>query len=224
MSVRELLRRFLPDQAPVPFPEQVRSALAAVAAAFAVTFLAAHLLSPPLPLIAAIGASSALVFAVPMSPLAQPWPVVGSYLVSALAGVVAARWVPGVALAAGIAVGASIFAMLALRCLHPPGGAVALFAVIGGDEIHAMGFKYVLAPVLVNALLLVLVALLVNNAVAGRHYPRRPVPPHMHAGDFTEDDLKLALRDYGHPLAASEEELDAIIELAQLRAQARTRK
>jgi CBS domain-containing membrane protein len=224
MDYSELAKRFLPDRVQAPVAEQLRSGLAAMVAVVVVAWVASHVLAMPLTLVAAVGASSALVFGLPMSPLAQPWPVVGSYLVSAVAGVAAARWVPGLALASGVSVGAAIVGMLALRCLHPPGGAVALFAVIGGDEVRAMGFHYVVTPVLVNAVLLVLVGLVVNNLLAGRHYPRRQVPPHAHAGGFTEDDLKSALHDYGHPLAASEEELDAILELAERRARARSQK
>jgi CBS domain-containing membrane protein len=172
-------------------------------------------------LIAAIGASSVLVLALPMSPLSQPWSVIGGYLVCAVSGVLAGQWVPGMAVAAGVAVGLAIFGMLVFKCMHPPGGAVALFAVIGGDGIHALGWHYVVSPVLVNAVLLVAVALLVNNVIPGRHYPRRLVPDHLHAGGFTERDLKAALHDYDHPLAASEEEFDAIIALAESKARER---
>jgi CBS domain-containing membrane protein len=223
MMPGDFLRRFLPDVAHVPLAERLRSGLAALLAVAAVTWMADWLVAPPVPLIAAIGASSALVFALPMSPLSQPWAVVVGYVVCALAGVLAARWVPGVALAAGVAVGAAIFGMLVFRCMHPPGGAVALFAVIGGDGIRALGFQYVLTPVLVNALLLVATALMVNNLLPGRHYPKRAVPAHVHAGGFTGDDLKSALRDYDHPLAASEEEFDAIIALAERKAAERRR-
>jgi len=220
MKPGELARRFLPDAVVVPAAEQLRSALASGLAVVVTVWLCTQVLALPLPLVAALGASSALVFGLPMSPLAQPWPVVGSYLVSGLCGVTAARWIPGLALAAGVGVGAAVLAMLALRCLHPPGGAVALFAVIGGEPVRALGFNYVLAPVLANAVLLVLLALAVNNLLPGRHYPRRPVPPHVHTG-FTEADLKAALEAYDHPLAASEEEFDAILELAERHARRR---
>ena len=223
MRLRELAQRFRPDPAAVPPAEQLRSALAAALATLVVVWFCTQVVAMPVALVAALGASSALVFGLPLSPLAQPWPVVGSYLVSALSGVAAARWLPGVPLAAGVAVGGAVIGMLALRCLHPPGGAVALHAVIGGEAARTLGFQYVLTPVLVNALLLVLLALVVNNLLAGRHYPRRPVPPHAHAGGFSEDDLKAALLEYGHPLAASEEELDSILELAESHARKRRR-
>ena len=85
-------------------------------------------------LVAPIGASAVLLFAIPASPLAQPWAVVGGNTVSALAAVVLTRFVQEPALAAGCAVGVAILAMTALRCLHPPGGAAALLVALGGGE------------------------------------------------------------------------------------------
>lgn len=199
----------------------LRATIAAFAAAFAVLAASGGTFVASPPLLAAIGATSVLVFALPMSPLSQPWNVVGGYLVSAVAGVAAARWVPGLALAGAVAVGVSVFGMLALRCLHPPGGAVALYAVIGGAQVHSLGFAYVLSPVLADALFVVAVALAINNLLPDRHYPRRPVASHAHLGGLTADDLTAALHEYGHPLAASGEELDAILSLAERRASLR---
>jgi CBS-domain-containing membrane protein len=57
------------------------------------------------------------------------------------------------------------------KTLHPPGGATALIAVVGGEQIHRLGLLYILAPVGLGALLLLLVALLVNNIPSTRRYP-----------------------------------------------------
>ena len=73
-------------------------------------------------LAAPIGASAVLVFAVPSSPMGQPWPVIGGNMVSALAGIAAAQWFGHGALAAGVAVSGAILGMSAARCLHPSGG------------------------------------------------------------------------------------------------------
>lgn len=220
LSLRDILGRLKPEAATAP-PEWLWSAASALVAALVVLAVSGGTLAASPPLLAAVGATSALVFALPMSPLAQPWAVIGGYLVSAIAGLAAARWIPGVPLAGAVAVGGAVFGMLALRCLHPPGGAVALHAVIGGPEVQALGLGYIVSPVLLDALLLVAIALVVNNIQRDRHYPRRPVAAHAHLGGLTEDDLKEALREYGHPLAASEEELDAILSLAERRARAR---
>jgi CBS domain-containing membrane protein len=123
-------------------------------------------------LVAPMGASAVLVFAVPASPLAQPWPVIGGNAVSALVGVAAARWIPEPALAAGMAVGGAILAMSLLRCLHPPGGAAALTAVIGGPAVKAAGFAWPFAPVALDAVLLTLAGLAFHR-VNGHRYPHR---------------------------------------------------
>ena len=179
--------------------------------------------SPPF-LVAALGASAGLVFALPASPLAQPWSVVGSYLVSAGMGVAAAKMVSDVPLAAALAVGLCTLGMLTLRCLHPPGGAVALFAVIGGEKVAALGFGYVLSPVLANALLLIGVALVANNLLPGRRYPRLHPEANPHRVKDPEplsrlglrhEDLHSALVEYGRPLYIGGDELDAVIQLAE---------
>ncbi len=119
--------------------EKLRSGVAALAAVFLTAWFG-HLLAADAPLlVAAIGASSVLLFALPSGPLSQPWPVLGGYLVSALVGVTCARFVPDLALASALAVSLSILGMLWLRCVHPPGGAVALHAVIGGAAVDDQG-------------------------------------------------------------------------------------
>ena len=82
-----------------------------------------------------MGASALLLFAIPSSPLAQPWSIVGGNTVSALIGLLVSRYVPEPAVAAGCAVAFAIAAMSLLRCLHPPGGAAALTAALGGPAV-----------------------------------------------------------------------------------------
>ena len=77
-------------------------------------------------LIAPMGASAILLFAVPASPLAQPWPVIGGHMVAALVGVTIAHLVGTPMLAAPLAVALSFGAMTIFRCVHPPSGAIAL--------------------------------------------------------------------------------------------------
>ncbi len=88
-------------------------------------------------LVAPMGASAVLLFAVPASPLAQPWSIIGGNTISALIGVIVAHFVHEPALATGIAVALAIAAMSFTRCLHPPGGAAALTAVLGGPAVTA---------------------------------------------------------------------------------------
>jgi CBS domain-containing membrane protein len=128
-------------------------------------FVCGRLLSPAdVPVIVApLGASAVLIFAVPSSPLAQPWPVVGGNMISAFVGVTAFKLIPNDVLAAGAAVGAAILLMSLLRCLHPPGGAAALTAVIGGPGIHAAGFAFAFVPVALKSVALVLLAWLFHR-------------------------------------------------------------
>ncbi|MBF0246610.1 MAG: HPP family protein [Alphaproteobacteria bacterium] len=123
-------------------------------------------------LIGAFGASAVLVYGVPTSPLAQPSSVLGGHLVSATVGVSALHVVgePNW-LAAALAVSAAIVAMQFLRCVHAPGGASALIAVVGSPAIHDLGFWYVAFPVGAGALILLAVALVTNNVGAKRRWP-----------------------------------------------------
>lgn len=123
--------------------------------------------------VASVGASAVLLFAAPHGALSQPWPVFGGQLVSALIGVSCARWLDGEPmLAASLAVGLSIAAMYSLRCLHPPGGATALYAVLGGETVRALGYGYVFSPVLLNAVVLLAVAVAYNYPFVWRRYPQ----------------------------------------------------
>ena len=122
-------------------------------------------------LVASMGASAVLLFAVPHGALSQPWPVLGGHLVSALIGVSCAKFIPLPMFAAALAVALAIGAMHYLNCIHPPGGATALSAVIGGDAIHQLGFQYVLTPVLLNVLIVLIVAILFNYPFHWRRYP-----------------------------------------------------
>jgi CBS-domain-containing membrane protein len=122
-------------------------------------------------LVASMGASAVLLFAVPHGPLSQPWPVLGGHLVSALVGVACGKAIAQPMLAAPVAVGLAIGSMHYLRCIHPPGGATALSAVVGGEPVHHLGFHFVLTPVLCNAVVILLVALLFNYPFVWRRYP-----------------------------------------------------
>lgn len=118
-----------------------------------------------------LGATAVLVFAAPHSVFAQPWSVLAGNLLSALVGVACQRLLPEPTLAAAAAVALAIAVMHAARCIHPPGGATALAAVIGGPDIHQLGFAYAIYPVGVNCLLLVAAGIAFNYPFAWRRYP-----------------------------------------------------
>ena len=146
-------------------------------------------------LIAPMGASAVLLFAAPASPLAQPWSILVGNGVSALMGVLSASLVPDMAIASALAVMLAIAAMFLTRSLHPPGGAVALTAVIGGEGIRALGVGYVLLPVLLNSLLLLSLGLLYNRAL-GRRYPHGgKAAPNRHQTADPQPSARLATQD-----------------------------
>jgi len=117
------------------------------------------------PVVASMGASAVLLFAVPQGALSQPWPVIAGHGISAVIGVICARYIPHPSMATACAVGLAIGAMHQLKCLHPPGGATAFTAVMGGDAIHKLGFQFVIFPVLINAVLMVLLALTIHGLI-----------------------------------------------------------
>lgn len=179
--------------------------------------------------IAPMGASAVLLFAVPASPLAQPWSIIGGNLVAALIGVSCASSIASPGLAAGLAVALAIGAMFPLRCLHPPSGAVALTAVLGGPAVSELGYRFVVYPVLLNSLLLTLLALLINN-LAQRSYPHRVphVPSHATADrppservGISRADLHAVLADRGELIDISEDDLQEILLQAEMRAHRR---
>ncbi len=183
-----------------------------------------------------MGSTAVMLFAAPHGPMSQPWPLIGGHLVSALVGVVCMQWLSSEhMMTAPLAVGLSIAVMYGLRCLHPPGGATALGAVLGGESVEALGYLYVLSPILLNSLVILVVAMAFNYPFAWRRYPQswhqRTQPVAMTAEksmiphsslvyalsqidtfvDISEDDLQriyaLALSDPQQPVIAATSEL-----------------
>lgn len=167
--------------------------------------------SPPW-MVASLGASAVLIIALPSSPLAQPWPVLAGSVVSYLVGVACAALVPDLAVASGLAVGLAVAVMLALRCLHPPGGGMALFAVLHPHESTVAGAL----SVALNVLILVLAGIAFNH-LTGRSYPHaqaRPPSGRKKSGAFTSDDLDAALSHYNQVLDVSRDDLEGLLHLA----------
>jgi CBS-domain-containing membrane protein len=123
-------------------------------------------------IIGSFGASAVLIYGAIRSPLAQPRNLLGGHILSAIIGVTAFQWLgfqPW--LAAAVAVSTSIALMHLTRTLHPPGGATALIAVIGGESVHNLGYLYVVIPTALGAGVMLIVALLINNISKSRRYP-----------------------------------------------------
>ncbi len=182
-------------------------------------------------LVAPMGASAVLLFAVPASPLAQPWPVLGGNIISALAGVTCALLFGHGAVGAATGVAFAILLMSLMRCLHPPGGAVALTAVVGGPVIAGAGYSFALMPVGLNTMLMLMAALLFNN-LARHRYPHfadvrhdnptgtSDVRPDDRIG-FDARDLDRALAEYGDMLDISRDDLDVLFRRVEVLAHRR---
>jgi CBS domain-containing membrane protein len=218
-ALSEGFKAFYPRPMAVSHGERLRGALGGAVGIFVTALICLTLsrffnLSPWL--VAPIGASAVLVFAVPASPLAQPWSVVGGNTVSALCGLLATNLIPDPVIAASLAVGLAIGTMFALRCLHPPGGAMALLVVL--THTHAPIFA--VFPAFTNSLLLVCMGLLYNN-LTRRAYPHITAPSTVRASGLlriTEADLTEALRTQGEILDIAPADLARLLERSQLHA------
>jgi len=151
-------------------------------------------------IVASMGASAVILFILPNSPLAQPWSFFGGQLISAMVGVACAHWFTDIAVASACAVGGSIFAMLLLRCLHPPGAATAITPILAGDPMSAIGYGFVLTPVGLNVLVMLVMAIVINRWLLRHDYPiiaankSTGVKPAQQTG-ISDQDLKLALEN-----------------------------
>lgn len=212
--------------------EMFFSALGAFAAILVLVFFVRYFsfgMAFSLPILASMGASAFLLFVVPHSPMAQPWPVIGGHLLAAVIGVTCAQWIVNPALATAMAVGLSIFAMHGLNCLHPPSAATAMIAVLGGSEVHSLGWQFCYEVVFINAGIILLLAFVINNLIPGRRYPLyhshlaqraqiKQTPPGA-IFKLTEEDCKWALEQMDGLLDVSVEDLVDLYELAAEHAQ-----
>lgn len=123
-------------------------------------------------IIGSFGASAVLIYGATKSPLAQPRNLIGGHVFSAIIGVACYQLLnPHMWLAGAVAVATAIAFMHATKTLHPPGGATALIAVIGSEEIHNLGYLYAIVPAGLGAVIMLIVALLINNIPKSRRYP-----------------------------------------------------
>ncbi len=224
-AIVEFLKAFRPVPDTTGLKEKILSGLAGLAGIALVMGASALFLAPrDLPwVVASMGASAVLLFAVPHGPLSQPWNFVGGHLLSAFIGITVARLVPDTVLAAALAVGIAISVMYITRCLHPPGGATALSAVVGGPSVTALGYGYMVTPVLLNVVVMLAWALVINNLLGNRRYPealRRPAAggeerkrPVVAGLGVAPEDLDYAMRKLGEYIDLSVGDLRALVEL-----------
>lgn len=188
---------------------------------------------PHLPLLAApMGASAVLLFAVPASPLAQPWSIIGGNTLSALTGYLVAQFIADPIVAAGAAVALAIAVMSFTRCLHPPGGAAALTAALGAPAVASWGLLFPFVPVGLNSCILVALGLVFHRLSRRHSYPHVPaptpvnthgtadLPPPLRVG-FRHEDVDAALAKLHETFDIDRDDLEQI--LAEVELQAITR-
>lgn len=229
-SFKSFIQSLLPSQSHTSLRERLRAGGGAFIGLL-LTGLLSHRLLPNDPshlfLVGGVGASAILLFCLPASPLAQPWAIIGGNVISALVATACVRWLGQSVPVAALAVGLAIALMFALRCLHPPGGGMALSVAMGGPALQAAGFGFALGPLLLNSVLLVLAAIIYNN-LTGRRYPHllathtnphatQDPSPTLRLG-FQPGDLDAVLKQYNQVLDVSRDDLEDIFLRTELHA------
>jgi len=209
------------ELSPVSHRERLVSALGGFVGIFAVYWISGTILgtaASPI-LVLSMGSTAVMLFAVPHGALSQPWPLLGGHLVSGLIGIACLLCVPEPMLAGSLATGLSIAAMHYLRCIHPPAGATALAAALGNESVRAMGFGFVLAPVMLNVLVILVAAIAFNALFPWRRYPAAlvrgvTVPAAAGYEAISHEDFVYALSQLDSYIDVSEEDLLRIYSLA----------
>lgn len=212
---KKLITIFLPETTSVSWLERFRSALGVVLGLLAIMglglLLASYGNASPW-IVASMGATAFLLFVLPSSPMAQPWAVIGGSCVSALIGVACTQFVHELPLLIPLSVGLAILAMFTLRCLHAPAAALALLIPLGG----MVDFHFVLVPVMGNAVLLVLCAV-IYNSLTGKPYPQRPKvildlsPLQKRNRKIEDQEISAVLERYNQVLDISKDDLANLI-------------
>lgn len=209
------------ELSPVSHRERLVSALGGFVAVFVVYWTSRQVLGPaasPI-LVLSMGSTAAMLFAVPHGALSQPWPLLAGHLVSGLIGIACLLRVPDPMLAASLATGLTLGAMHYLRCIHPPAGATALAAALGDEAVREMGFAFVVAPLMLNVLIIFAVAIAFNGLFPWRRYPAalvRSTPAPVAAGyeAISHEDFVFALSQLDSFIDVSEDDVMKIYGLA----------
>lgn len=219
MRIARYLQFLTVDPVPLGYKEKIIAASACLGAIFITGALsrAFGVYSASPLLVASMGASAVILFAIPNSPLAQPWPFAGGQILSACIGVTCLRLFPDAVSAAAFATGFSVLLMLLLRCLHPPAAATALAPVLGGAPLSELGFDFVLAPVGINVLFMLAAAITINRGLLRRNYPllksvEKAAEDKKEAisDSYNEAVILQALKNFGNFVDVSSDELSRL--------------
>ncbi|MCW8935565.1 MAG: HPP family protein [Gammaproteobacteria bacterium] len=214
----------------INYREQLISAVGGFLGIFGILMVSYWLLDPVVAIliVPSMGASAVLLFAAPHAPLSQPWNLVAGHAFSALVGVACWKMIPDYTIAASASVGLAIGVMYMTRSIHPPGGATALAAVIGSEKLHNLGYMYEVQPILLNAITILIVAVVFNNLFNWRRYPVHlhtnkqavePVPIEVAMGyePINHEDFVYALSHIDTLVDIDEDDLLTIYKLATKR-------
>ena len=230
MKLLPLLQAFTVDPVQLNIKAKVLSLLACFCAIFFIAVITQALIgasNAPI-IVASMGASAVILFFIPNSPLAQPWPFVGGQLCSAFIGISCALNISETASASAVAVGLSVLVMLLLRCLHPPGAATALAPVMAGESITSLGYSFMLVPVGINLGFMLLLTIIINRWVLNRDYPSalaakeadknqlQSTTISSHKIGITKQDIELALKNSNSFVDITATELSHLLSNAEL--------
>lgn len=218
----------------ISWQEKTFSSMAAFIAIYCLSGLLDALLPVDVfhPLIlASMGASTFLLFVVPHSPLAQPWPFSAGHITAGFIGVACCQLIPDISFALASAVSLSVLIMYGLNCMHPPAAATAMIAIIGGNQVTELGWSFAYATVTSNVVILLTLTLLLNKLIPGRRYPlnHQHHPHHQSFQQNTalrhrqlhENDFRWALNQMDSYIDITEEDLVDLYEFALEHAQKR---
>ena len=234
-ELRPRYRLFQPILAGATLRERMIACLGALICIGLTGFVSGYFFGagPHLPFIVApMGASAVLLFAVPSSPLAQPWSIIGGNTISALMGMISAYFIKDPIIATGVGVALAIAAMSFTKSLHPPGGAAALTAVLGGPVVAGWGFLFPFVPVAFNSCILVVLGM-VFHRLSRRSYPHVPQktaenvhntvdrPSALRVG-FREEDVDAALEALEETYDIDRDDLSRLLRQVELQATIRS--
>lgn len=225
------IKHFLRFITVVPVNLSIKGKVLSLVACFSTIFLVAwvtqnFILGTAYPIIvASMGASAVMLFIIPNSPLAQPWPLVGGQMASAIIGVWSSQAFADKPLASACAVTMSVLVMLLFRCLHPPGAATALTPVVAGDSIISLGYGFVLIPVGLNVVIMLVMAIIINRWVLRYEYPtvfyQADDRKHKHSINQPKQYTGISTQDMEHALEQMETFMDVSVgDLSKLLADA----
>ncbi|MEL0628858.1 HPP family protein [Psychromonas aquatilis] len=215
------ISRFLGIQSGVVDSEKAVATIGGMLAIFCCYYTTIHLTGEQgsIAILPSMGASAVLLFAVPHGQLSTPWAFLVGNILSAIVGVTCASLIDVTFVAAGLAVALSILVMHLTRSLHPPGGATALAAVIGGPTIHELGYWYVITPTLINCTILFFAAMIFNNLFHWRRYPQslmryQSVGYHPDTRRIKMQHIHEAIKRSELVVDASDEQIKRVVDLA----------